>query len=101
MPSVAASGSLVASTVTTVTLNNARGKIRVVNRSGAADIFFTVAGSGQTPTAPTVGGNDCYVAPGVAGASEVIEAPNAPVVVSLISSGIPTFTVEAEPPGLR
>lgn len=101
MASVAQSGTLVASTVTTVTLTNARGRIRVVNRGGTADIWFTIAGSGQTPAVPTVGGNDCYCAPGVAGASEVVEAPAAPVVVSLISSGTPTFTVEAEPPTTR
>lgn len=98
MPNVANeafSGTLVASTVLTVTLNTARENVRVVNRSGSADIYFTVAGSGQTPTAPTVGGSDCYVAPGAAGASEEVSVGQAPIVVSLISSGTPTFTVES------
>ena len=99
MANVSASGTLVATTVTTVTLTLARGSVRVVNRSGSADIWFTVASSGLTPPVPTVGGTDCYVAPGVAGATEeVLVGAEGPVLVSLISSGTPTFTVESDHP---
>lgn len=98
MANTAASGTLVASTPATVTLNEARGSIRVVNRSGSADIWFTVASSGQTPAVPTVGGNDCYVAAAAAGETEEVLVGQPPVNVILISSATPTYTVESDHP---
>jgi hypothetical protein len=93
--SVAQHGTLVASTVTTVTVNAAHEAVTVTVRGASpADIFFTVGTSGNTPTAPTSGGNDCYVVPGVNGASKTVLAGSAPVVVSLISTGTPAYSVE-------
>lgn len=58
---------------------------------GTSDVYFTVNGS-----TPTVGGTNCYRAPGYPGAtvvdvrdSDVTDA----VVVKLISSGTPTYSV--------
>jgi hypothetical protein len=92
--SVAAHATLTTSTVQTFKLNNARDTVTVTVRGTASDIFFTVGTSGNTPTAPTVGGTDCYVAPGVVGGSKTIAAGSAPVMVSVISSGTPGASVE-------
>lgn len=82
-------GTLVASTVTTVTLPSNVTQLEVLNRSGSAEIYFTVDGS----TSPTVGGNDCYVLPASIGATIVSSQDTANTVVRLISSGTPTYSV--------
>ncbi len=61
-------------------------KVEVLS-DAVADIYFTVDG-----TTPTVGGANCYRVP--AGALSVDVAPIAgEVVVKLISSGAPTYSV--------
>lgn len=94
---VAFSGVLAPNTVLTVTLNEARGSIRVTI-DAATGVYFTVADDGVTPTAPTVGGVDCYHVPPVVGATEEVIVGQAPVEVSLISAGAVPFTVESDHP---
>ncbi|MGH3441992.1 MAG: hypothetical protein ACRDUY_08095 [Nitriliruptorales bacterium] len=93
---------LVASTVTTVTLTGSDyPRVQVTNVSGAAAIYFCVNGLGG-PSAdgvPTVAGDDCFVAAGAAGAevtvsSGKVDSDDADTVVKLISSGTPTVAVE-------
>ena len=93
---VAASGTLTANTVQTFVLSEARQSVTVtVAATGTpADVYFTVGTSNTTPTAPTVGGTDCYIVSGVGGASKTIFAGSAPVVVSCISGGTPRVGVE-------
>ncbi len=91
---------LVASTVDTVTYAlgtpGTAGAARVpqaveVYSDGAANIYVTVDGS-----APTVAGTHCWRVPAVAGASVISVADAVPgdaVVVKLISSGTPTYSV--------
>lgn len=92
---VAGSGTLTSSTVQTVILAEARNAVRVVNRSGTSEIWFTVS-EGTTPPVPVTGAVDCYVVPAVAGASTEVKVGTGPesVEVSMISAGTPTFTVE-------
>ena len=92
---------LVAATVDTVTFaagdpatpgwGKMPASIEVVS-SGAADIYFTVDGS-----APTVAGATTYRVVNVAGASKKVKLndsnPNDAVVVKLISSGTPAYSV--------
>jgi len=81
-------GTLVAATVTTVTLDSDHNSVEVMNRSGSAEIFFTVDG-----TNPTVGGNDCDVLPAAINSIEAPAFKKGATVVKLISSGTPTFSV--------
>lgn len=81
-------GTLVADTVTTVTLDSDAQEVEVLNRDGAAEIYFTVDGAD-----PTVEGDDCQVLPAAIGAVQV-RAPGGGVTdVKLISEGTPTFSV--------
>lgn len=88
-------GTLVAATPATITLTAAKTGIEVINRSGSAEIFFTVDGT----TTPTSGGQGTYCVPAVAGASVVVSpvfsgTNGAPLlVVKLISTGTPTYGV--------
>lgn len=81
---------LTAATVDTVTLNADYPQVEVVNRDGAAAIFFTIDGD-----APTVEGDNTHVLP--AAISGVTVPSNAdtgdPTVVRLISSGTPKYSV--------
>ena len=86
-PNFAHHGTLVASTAAAVTLLRADQAVEVVNRSGSAEIYFTVDGS-----TPTVGGDDCYVVPASV-SSYVVAVGEAEVTVTLISSGTPTYSV--------
>lgn len=96
-PNFASHGTLVANTVATVTLNKGAGYVTVVNRSGSAEIYFTVAVGTNTPVAPTVGGSDTYVLPAAIGSVRV-PAAFGTVAVSLISTGTPTYSVESIAP---
>ncbi len=90
-------GTLVAATVATVVVTASRATgainqiglpgIEVVNRSGSAEIYFTVDGS-----TPTVGGEDCHVLPAAICAMSV-PGVGSTVTVKLISSGTPTYSV--------
>jgi len=83
------SGTLVASTPQTVTLDQAYPFVEVCNVSATAAIYFSV---NQT-AAPTVAGDDCEVI-SAGSPRTTVGAPGVSVtVVKLISSGTPTFTV--------
>lgn len=84
-------GTLVANTMTTVTLTANHNEVEVIHRggAGAADIFFTVDGAN-----PTVNGEDTDVAPnGVGQRTQVGAYKKQNTVVKLISSGTPAYTV--------
>jgi hypothetical protein len=80
-------GTLAANTVTSVTLTGANGSVEVINRNGAAEIYFTVDGS-----TPTVAGNGTYPVPASID-SYVVQVGAANPTVALISSGAPTYSV--------
>ena len=87
--------SLSANAVDTVTLAGVgRVEVTVVNVSGAASIYFTVNG----PT-PVVGASESYWLPATAGAMRTVSAyaagTSSNVVVRLVSSGAPTYSVDA------
>ena len=82
---------LTAASVDTVTLDHVTAKVEIINRSGTAEIYYTLDG-----TAPTVAGDDCYVVP-AAISSAVRANPQVDqnqLVVKLISSGTPTYSVQ-------
>jgi hypothetical protein len=79
---------LTANTVDTVTLPVEATLVEVLNRDGAAEIYFTVDGS-----VPTVGGDDTQVLPASVGGLEFGSPQIAQTVVKLISSGTPKYTV--------
>lgn len=81
---------LVAATVATVNLAVNASRVEVVNRSGSAEVYFTVNGA-----TPTVGGDDTHVLPAAIGSVEVPDEIGGDVVVKLISSGTPTVSVRA------
>lgn len=81
-------GTLVANTLATVTLDRDFAKVEVLNRDGAAEIFFTVDGA-----APTVEGDDCQVLPAAIGALELLARETGQTIVRLISSGTPKYSV--------
>ena len=58
--------------------------VTVLNRSGAAEIYFTVSATGQAPADPTVGGTDTYVVPAAIGS---VSIPVAPGVATVPSDG--------------
>lgn len=81
---------LTANTVTTVDLGLNFGRVEVLNRDGAAEVYFT------TSTAdPTVAGANTHVLPAVIGSIEVDdETPDgAHSLVKLISTGTPKVSV--------
>jgi hypothetical protein len=88
MPNRIVHGTLVAATVTTVTLDHDYNSVEVMNRSTTSDLYFRVDG-----TDPVVAGNDSYVVPsgeylqvdipGWAKASEI----------RMISAGTPAFSL--------
>lgn len=72
----------------TVTLTVDWPQVEVLNRNGAAEIYFTVDGA-----VPTVGGDNTYVVPSAV-ASQVVGSPaSGRTVVRLISSGAASYTV--------
>lgn len=80
---------LVAATVTTLSLDAGYQSVEVLNRDGAAEVFVTVDG-----TEPTVEGEDCFALPATIGALEVpAELGGWVTEVKLISSGTPKVTV--------
>jgi hypothetical protein len=83
----------------TLTLNDARGDVTVINRS-TTEIYFTTAASGGTPANPVVAAADAFVVPAVVGASTTVEVGQQPLVISLISAGSAAFSVIGGQPGL-
>ena len=90
----AASGTLTGSTVDTVILTKPCSTVTVVNVTGSAAIYFTVCTVGGPSAQPTVGGADCKVLPAAIGSVDVKIISGYGVVVNLISSGTPGYTVE-------
>lgn len=84
-------GTLVALTVAEVTLDGDYRHIVVMNRSGTAEIYFTVDGPD-----PTVEGADCEVLPAVICSAEVLSRASGSTVVRLISDGTPSYSVIGE-----
>lgn len=81
-------GTLAATIVTTINVGSDARDIEVLNRDGAAEIFFTVDG-----TEPTIEGDDMYVLPAAIG-SMVVQSPGAgDTVVKLRSVGTPKYSV--------
>jgi hypothetical protein len=86
----AKTGTLVANTVTTVTLDGDFDAVDVTNVDGAAAIYIRLGG-----TAPAVGGGDeNYGLPATAFLTRRIPSvESGPTVVKLISAGTPIYTV--------
>lgn len=88
---------LVASTVDTVDLAGGYGVVLVTNR-GANDIYCTFGKGGGSASAPTVGGDDCYIVQvGTAKPFDFSgDSPSSQInEVKLISSGTPAYSVES------
>jgi hypothetical protein len=81
----------VGSQVDTITLTGSGKILRIVNRSGTTHTFFTTAPLGQTPTTPTVGGDNCLATDPTL---STLDFPwnGAGAVIKLINSGIVTLT---------
>ena len=90
---IAVHETLGASTVDTVELAGCRPSLTVVNRTGTAEIYFTVATGAKAPTPPTVSGNDCFVLP-AAICSLSLPWLEGQFIVSLISAGAEAYSVE-------
>lgn len=83
-------GTLVADTVTTVTLTEPGTTLLVINKSATDTIYYTF---GAGATNPTVAGDDTYCCPPGAGKRHT-QGFFATLIVKLISSGTPAFSVE-------
>ena len=82
-----------ASTVDNVSLSHPGiSSITIVNRTGTSEIYVNVASGTVAPTAPTVGGANCWVIP--AAICSLTIPSSGPVVVGLISAGAMTYSVE-------
>lgn len=68
--------------------------VTVLNSTGTSDIYFTVCNVGGPDTQPTVAGTDCYHLPAAIGSLDVEIISLDGVVVNLISSGTPGYSVE-------
>lgn len=79
---------LVANTVSTVTLDSDYDWVEVINRDGAGEVYFTLDGS-----TPTVAGNGTLVLPAAISGVEMEYNRTTAAVVKLISSGTPKVSV--------
>ena len=81
-------GTLVAAQEDTVSFANDRDTVEVINRDGAAEIWFRVDGTAA------VDSQDCYVVPAAAGAALQVDVTGAgATVVNIISAGTPKVGV--------
>jgi hypothetical protein len=83
-------GTLVANTVTTVTLTAPGPTLTVINHGSTDPIYFTY---GTAPSDPTVKGDDTRCCPPSAMAHRT-PGPFVTLIVKLISVGTPDFSVE-------
>lgn len=83
---------LTANTVDTCTITQAPQSVTLLNR-GSSEIYFAVNDVGTLPADPAVGGAGTFCAP--AGAIVQVSEGGNPVVVKLISSGTPNYSVQA------
>lgn len=79
---------LVANTVSTITLAVIANKVEIVNVDGASAVYVTVDG-----TTPTVGGDGAWVLPAAIGSLELMPRTSSRTVVKLISAGTPKVSV--------
>lgn len=92
-------GTLVAATVTTVTIAGVTrlNTVTVVNMDGVDEIYAVIGVEGTVPANPTVGGADSIGLASTAGAayreSYGIRAHSGNIVVKLISAGTPQYSV--------
>jgi poly-beta-hydroxyalkanoate depolymerase len=82
----AATATLVADTVDTVTLSNAHDKVEITHHGDATEPIYC-----RAVTDPTVAGEDCDVI--LAGQRIIVGSASGKI--KLISSGVPTYTVSA------
>lgn len=78
---------LVANTVDTVNFSKDCDRVEIINRDGAAELYFTTDGAD-----PTVGGNNALMLPAAIG-SYVATAVGGLSVVKLIANGTPAYSV--------
>jgi hypothetical protein len=84
---------LVANTVSTVTVTDNSASFEVINRNGVAEVFISHNGTASPPD-PTVAGNDFPVIAGAIGASGTFRrSSSAAIVVKLISTGATAVAV--------
>lgn len=87
-------GTLVASTVTPVSVPDLGfSSIEILNRDTAAEIYFLFNKTGTT-TDPTVGGDDCEVV--MPSSALSVDAPQGAFAVKLLSTGTPKYSIRAE-----
>lgn len=90
---------LAASAVDQVTLTAPIGEVTVLNRTGTAEIYFTVGTANNTPGTPSAGGSNCYVLPAAVSSVTVqVEAGSVrdcSLLVYLISAAAESYSVEA------
>lgn len=84
-----------AGTAETVNFSDNVQSVEVVNRTGTADIYFTIDGS-----TPTVGGDNTYVVPAALGAAQRIGSAPGTDVVKLISASTQAYSVVGYPAGM-
>lgn len=83
---------LVAATVSTFTFSSNYGQIMVLNRDGAAEVYFRTDG-----VDPVVGADGCDVLPAAIGAVVVVDGTKGQnSEVRLISAGTPKVTVKGQ-----
>lgn len=90
----ASHATLAASTPDAVTLSAVASHITVVNRTGAAEIYFTLAPGVGAPVPPVVAGANTLVVPAAITSTRVPVSAGT-VTVTLISSGAEAYSVEA------
>lgn len=89
MAQFASHGALVANTPATVSLaQQGIEYVEVVNRTGSAEIFFTVDGSTPTP-----GADDTYIVPAGICSYRAFVATSSPVVVKLECTAVQSYSV--------
>lgn len=90
----AVTATLTAATVDTVILTKPTlNGVTVLSDSGSAAVFFTVSNLGGPNTQPIIDGANCDTLPATIGSVTVPIISHNGVVVNLISSGTPQYTV--------
>lgn len=88
---------LVANTVSTVTLTDNSSSVEILSRNGLDEVFVSFDGT-AAPVNPTVAGNDFDVVPAAIGAALAIRRPgSAAIVLKLISASATTVSVRGVP----
>ncbi len=89
-------GVLTANAVTAIQLPLARyDSVEIINRDGAAEIYYAVSTAKKPVADPAVYGNDVDVLPAVMNAVLVNAPDGTQITVKMISSGAPAYTIRA------